>query len=46
MKNGGFLLVGLTVTFRFTGDFTRFDGEGGESQSTVRASGSGTATVE
>jgi len=39
-------VAGNAVTFRFTGDFTRFDGEGGESQSTVRASGSGTATVE
>ena len=36
---------GKSVTFRFSGDFTRYDGEGGESESTVRASGSGTATL-
>ena len=36
---------GSSVTFSFTGDFTRYDGEGGEVGS-VRASGSGTAILD
>jgi hypothetical protein len=36
---------GSSVTFSFSGTFDRFDGEGGESGN-VRASGSGTATLE
>ena len=36
---------GNSVTFSFAGTFDRFDGEGGESGN-VRASGSGTATLE
>jgi hypothetical protein len=39
-------VYGGTIAFTFSGDFKRFDGEGGESQSTVHASGSGTATIE
>jgi hypothetical protein len=34
-----------SVTFSFAGNFDRFDGEGGESGN-VRASGSGTATID
>jgi hypothetical protein len=37
---------GRSVGFTFTGDFIRYDGEGGESAPNVRASGSGTATIE
>lgn len=37
---------GNSVTFSFAGDFVRYDGEGGESDSNVRASGSGTATLD
>ena len=33
------------VTFAFTGDFVRYDGEGGESPGSISASGSGTARV-
>ena len=36
---------GSSVTFSFAGDFTRYDGEGGESGN-VRASGSGTAILD
>lgn len=36
---------GSSVTFSFSGTFDRFDGEGGEAGN-VRASGSGTATLE
>jgi len=36
---------GSSVTFSFAGTFDRFDGEGGESGN-VRASGSGTATLD
>ncbi|HEV8397187.1 MAG TPA: hypothetical protein VGQ37_23050 [Vicinamibacterales bacterium] len=39
-------VFGGAIAFTFTGDFKRFDGEGGESASTVHASGSGTATIE
>ena len=39
-------LIGSSMTFRFAGDFVRYDGRGGESASTVYASGRGTATVE
>lgn len=34
-----------TVAFSFSGDFVRYDGEGGESPGAVRATGSGTARV-
>ena len=37
---------GTSVQFTFSGNFVRYDGEGGESAPNVRASGSGTATVE
>ena len=37
---------GTSVTFAFTGDFVRYDGEGGESVGTISASGSGTARLE
>ena len=36
---------GKTVSFSFTGDFIRYDGEGGESPGTISASGAGTALV-
>ena len=36
---------GKTVSFSFTGDFIRYDGEGGESPGTISASGAGTAVV-
>jgi len=38
-------VFGGAIAFTFSGDFKRFDGEGGESGSTVHASGSGTATI-
>ncbi|HEV8397188.1 MAG TPA: hypothetical protein VGQ37_23055 [Vicinamibacterales bacterium] len=38
-------VFGGAIAFTFSGDFKRFDGEGGESESTVHASGSGTATI-
>ena len=34
---------GKQVTFTFSGDFILYDGEGGESETTISASGSGTA---
>ena len=37
---------GTSVQFTFSGNFVRYDGEGGESAPNVRASGSGTAIVE
>ena len=39
-------VTGTSVTFSFAGTFVRYDGEGGESAPNVRASGSGTATLE
>ena len=39
-------VYGGAIAFTFSGDFKRYDGEGGESESTVHASGSGTATIE
>jgi hypothetical protein len=37
---------GSSIAFTFKGTFVRYDGEGGESAPNVRASGSGTATVD
>ena len=37
---------GAKVTFSFSGTFTVYDGEGGESPTPVSASGSGTASVQ
>jgi hypothetical protein len=37
---------GGAIAFTFSGDFKRYDGKGGESESAVHASGSGTATIE
>jgi hypothetical protein len=37
---------GNSVAFTFSGTFVRYDGQGGESAPNVRASGSGTATVD
>jgi hypothetical protein len=36
---------GKTVSFSFTGDFIRYDGEGGASPGTIAASGAGTAVM-
>jgi hypothetical protein len=36
---------GQTVTFSFSGDFVRYDGEGGESPATIKGSGGGTARL-
>jgi hypothetical protein len=37
---------GNSIAFTFAGTFVRYDGEGGESAPNVRASGSGTATLD
>ena len=39
-------VTGTSVAFSFAGTFVRYDGQGGESAPNVRASGSGTATLE
>ncbi len=39
-------VYGGAIAFTFSGDFKRYDGKGGESDSTVHASGSGTAAIE
>ena len=39
-------VYGGAIAFRFSGEFKRYDGKGGVSESTVHASGSGTATIE
>jgi hypothetical protein len=40
-----FSVNGTRATFTFSGRFTTYDGEGGESASTVNASGSGSASI-
>ena len=39
-------VYGGAIGFTFSGDFKRYDGEGGESDSAVRVTGSGTAAIE
>jgi hypothetical protein len=39
-------VFGGAIAFTFSGEFKRYDGEGGESESTVHASGSGTAAIQ
>jgi len=39
-------VYGGAIAFTFSGEFKRYNGEGGESEFTVHASGSGTAAIE
>ena len=39
-------VYGGAIAFTFLGEFKRYDGEGGESEFTVHASGSGTAAID